>query len=618
VLVHGYTESAANLASLAARLEERNPALLTTTVGLHDCAETAAMTVPRPPAPRFDGERFVNVVTRACEAHREAGRELVLIGHSTGGSVALEALAELMAQRLGWTPLLLVLASIPGPFDSAYAIRWHMHLGGRGAQGTPFIPPTLADMGRLAQLVTSAAGRRFPQRFPVLFLQGEEDDLAPRELSSSWLEGRFALSPRHALVLGAGHDPFAPSTLERSAQLIERDLADASAWYSRSYGDALFSLGKMEPSLRPFFLRQPLSARHVVESPAGWRALGRDGEGLRLPLNLEERASTEPVFLNLEVTTRGRSACATCPGALGSQGLLQPQDLSLARLSALLGTVPTAAQVNFAGLGEPLCHPEIDRLVALSSEAARRTGIVTGAAALSLELGRALLEAGLDALAFRLDALSPQVATELRPGIDIETVTQNIRRFVEMARRGMPGRVKKPPTLVVVTTLSTCNAGELSLIVDFAVDLKLDALMVGDLHDAAKRERSLVAGARAETKRRLRGAVSRGLKKGLPIVGPQALEEIGPSARPKDVLLFPPQSLWTRSLRHTRCLSPWQSLNVAVDGRVSACDCRSDDIVGNVFEQPLADIWNGETIRRERAIMGSDSPPEACLFCPRF
>ncbi|MCU0662475.1 MAG: radical SAM protein [Myxococcota bacterium] len=618
VLVHGYTGSAEALARLAARLEDRNPALSTTTVGLHQCAETAAMAVPRPPAPRFDAERFVDIVKEACEAHREAGRDLLLIGHSTGGSMAIEALAELLERGLGWTPLLVVLASVPGPLEGAYAARWHQHLGGRGAPGTPFAPPTLADMGRLARLVESATHRRFPQRFPVLVLHGELDELVPLEVSSEWLGGRFALPPRHALVLGAGHNPFDPKALERAADLIERDLADASAWFSHSRGDVLFSLGRMEPTLGPFFQRQPLSARHVVDSPAGWRAMSGDGEGLRLPKGLREVATTDPILLNVEVTTRGPLSCPSCARTSCLAGDRAVQDLSKERLTALLGILPTAARVTFVGPGEPLCHPEIDRLVAISSEAARRTAVVTNAVPLSPDLCKALLEAGVDAVTFRLDALSPQGVRDASPGAELGLLTENIRRFVELARAGVTGRVKRTPSLTMFASLAGRLAKELGSIVDLAVSLGLDALMVSDLNFGANQDPSLAPAAQTDAERSIRSAIAKGRRMGLPIVGLRAIEEIGPSFRPKDVLLLSADKLWTRAAQHSHCLSPWQSLAVKVDGSVAVCDCRPGCLVGNVFEQPLSEVWNGQKMHRERAAMTSPEPPADCRICPRF
>lgn len=617
VLVHGYTGSAQSLARLATCLQDRNPEIATTTVGLHECVETAAITVPKPAAPRFDGEHFVDIVRQACESHIDANRELVLIGHSTGGSIALEALAELLAQSLGWEPLLVVLASTPGPMDRSYAIRWHRHFGGQGAPGTAFSPPTLADMGRLARIVESAASRRFPQRFPVLVLHGERDELVPCHTAAHWTQGRFGMPPRHARLPEAGHDPFAKESLEMTVQLIDRDLADARAWSTHSHGDALFALGRAEPSLVRFFVRQPLSARHVVGSPTGWRALRPSREGSRLPKQLDEVASTSPVWLNVEITNRCPLSCPACARTWASPKRIE-QDMSADRLASLLDIVPTAAWVTFVGLGEPLCHPEIERLVAICSEAARRTGVVTNAALLSPERGLALLEAGVDAVTFSLDALSPTAASHARPGANIELIVENIRLFTTLAKRGVPGRTKGPPTLAVFTALAATRAAELDEIAQLCLALGLDGLMVSDLNYIANRDQSLAMAASAEDKRRIRSTVARFLKRGLPIVGPRSLEDIGHANRPREVLLLPPDALWTRATVHTHCVSPWQTLAVAVDGTVSFCDCRANDVVGNVFERPLNELWNGPQMRQERARMRSELPSSQCLACPRF
>ncbi|MBI4880770.1 MAG: SPASM domain-containing protein [Planctomycetes bacterium] len=57
---------------------------------------------------------------------------------------------------------------------------------------------------------------------------------------------------------------------------------------------------------------------------------------------------------------------------------------------------------------------------------------------------------------------------------------------------------------------------------------------------------------------------------------------------------------------------------VYVDGQVSICDCQHERVIGDLFADPLTDIWNGQGLREHRRRMTSDSPPAACAICPRF
>ena len=70
---------------------------------------------------------------------------------------------------------------------------------------------------------------------------------------------------------------------------------------------------------------------------------------------------------------------------------------------------------------------------------------------------------------------------------------------------------------------------------------------------------------------------------------------------------------------YTLCHQPWTNLTVDFAGRVVACcrDLRSEFIVGNLLEQPAAQIWNGERMMRLRRALASKQPEEinVCKGC---
>lgn len=62
------------------------------------------------------------------------------------------------------------------------------------------------------------------------------------------------------------------------------------------------------------------------------------------------------------------------------------------------------------------------------------------------------------------------------------------------------------------------------------------------------------------------------------------------------------------------CLIPWKSAVVLANGDVMAC-CVPGSKMGNVEEQPLEAIWQGEAYRRLRARVNSAEPPTLCKVC---
>jgi radical SAM protein with 4Fe4S-binding SPASM domain len=88
--------------------------------------------------------------------------------------------------------------------------------------------------------------------------------------------------------------------------------------------------------------------------------------------------------------------------------------------------------------------------------------------------------------------------------------------------------------------------------------------------------------------------------------------------------LSPADSL--RSIDQARpwsgCTRPWRSTYVTANGNVLPCcfapfttRAYEGTILGNVFERPLREIWNGDAYRAFRRAHRSDEPPEPCRGC---
>lgn len=71
--------------------------------------------------------------------------------------------------------------------------------------------------------------------------------------------------------------------------------------------------------------------------------------------------------------------------------------------------------------------------------------------------------------------------------------------------------------------------------------------------------------------------------------------------------------------RYQLCPYPWSSLTISANGDVVAC-CRDLDhktVLGNLFEEHLKDIWNGEKYQRLREDLAAEKPDAqaACAGC---
>jgi MoaA/NifB/PqqE/SkfB family radical SAM enzyme/alpha-beta hydrolase superfamily lysophospholipase len=582
VLVHGYTGSPEDLAPLAAALGERYGTDGTDLVRLAGHGSGRV--------PDFRETSFVASVQDAVSRFRDQGRRIILLGHSTGGSITLAALS-----RSGIRPDLLILASVPHRIDAAYFERWSVHRRS-GAD------PSFTSVAEMISLINRAAAARYDGPFPVLVLQGSRDELVPSEAAGAWRTGNFAGPVRTTFIPGAGHDLFRGEGGAPAVDVVVRAVRDVLHVLSAEERGTLERIKAAEPEAARFLSASPLSAVHLAAS-----ASGRSAAGL-LP-SLQPVLPAEPVIANIEITTRCNLRCSYCARTQrgGSGG-----DMPFSTFKTVLGLLPHAYRITLVGLGETLLHPQVADCVAEASSQGRRTALVTNAMLLDEALSRKLLKAGLESIAFSIDGATQETASRVRPGTDLGRVTENIKRFVQVM-----GQEREIST-AVFSAVSTDTVDSLDGLIELVSGLGVHVLMLSDLNFPENAGKTLWKHADQATSDKVRSAVASAFKKNLPVLSLRGLEEFGLWERYGRYLLLPPDRLYQRSLRRSWCCSPWQTLPINVNGEVTLCDCQPGATAGNVLVQPLSAIWNGTAFVEHRRKMLSDDPPAACVLCPRF
>jgi len=534
LLIHGYSGSPESLAPLGAALREAlpdTPVVLLTLPG-HGEAET----------PAFDQARFRQAI-RAAAAPFD---RLVVVGHSTGGTLALEADLH---------PLLLVLAGTPRRLEPGDGQRWEAHRAGR-------TPLPFLEVARLVQAIQRMGRGRLEG--PVLTLQGEADDLVdPR---TRW-EGSDL---RRIQVPGGTHDLFRDAAAPFALDAVVRAVGEA-------LGEAPLD-------------RNPSTLRLRGQSPG-------------FPLE----PSWEPLFANIEITTRCHLACPHCARARFSR---PGEDMPLERFERILDLLPRARRITLVGLGETLLHPGLEALIAAAKARHRHIGIVTSGQFLTPERGAALVEAGLDAVAFSLDAVDPALVQRVRPGSDLQAILAHIRAF------GAICRATRPVSRAVFSAVSLDTAPHLEALAEVVTTLDVQAWMLSDLNFAANQDRALWNHTDDNLRRVITRAIKGAFSKGIPALTVRGLEALDLAHTYRDHLLVPPNPLFERSGSHAHCHSPWQTLPIAINGDVTLCDCQPEAVVGNLFRDPFTPLWQkGWAEHRSRMLQ---EPPEVCLGCPRF
>lgn len=287
--------------------------------------------------------------------------------------------------------------------------------------------------------------------------------------------------------------------------------------------------------------------------------------------------------------------------------------MSLALFEQLLERLPSAYRVTLVGLGEPLLHAQLAEFIALAKARGRRVGMVTNAQLLTPQRSAEILSAGLDSIAFSLDTLDADLASELRAGSDLVLIEANIRAFCIQAER-----LARPVSRAVFSAVSVASVDRLEQLIARVGKLGVQVLMLSDLNFLCNQQASLSVHVDVERERTLRRTVAQGFAQGLPVLGVRALEDFGLAQGYRDALLLPVQQLYRRSPAQRHCVSPWQTLAINVTGEICLCDCQPEQKIGNLQQQNLASIWNGAALRKHRRQMLSEQPTTECLCCPRF
>ena len=316
-------------------------------------------------------------------------------------------------------------------------------------------------------------------------------------------------------------------------------------------------------------------------------------------------AQKPPRDLYIEVTNRCNSRCQTC---IRTFEQLEPlRDLQLAEFQANVDQFHVLDRVVLHGIGEPLLHTELVDMIRYVKDRHPGSEVLfnSNATLLDEDWQRALIDAGLDEYRISLDAATAATYARIR-GIDaFDMVVRNARHFAALLRNA------ERPQLSFWIMAMRENLHELPALVDLAAEIGVSKVYVQRLvlidHGLARTEQSLYRRLRAQEKEVLAEETRRAQVHHL---------DFGASG-----LTSPQESLLGTS-DCSACYRMWTTTYVTANGNVLPC-CISPFsttdyaglILGNVFQSPFAQIWNGERYVARRAALHTTHPLHPCELC---
>ena len=336
-----------------------------------------------------------------------------------------------------------------------------------------------------------------------------------------------------------------------------------------------------------------------------------------IPLHSRSRQAKDlPTQVYIEVTNHCNSLCVSCPLTYNHFLPQEPKHhLGWDNFRQIVDQFPRLDRVILHGIGEPLLNKELPRFVAYLKERSAEVLFNTNAILLDQKRGDALVEAGLDELRVSLDAVTPELYSQLR-GVDrLPQVIQNLKAFVK--RHGG----QKQPRVSLWWVAMQSNLSQLPDFVRLAAQIGISEVYLQRLvyfgggeqlavNTTMKAEQSIYAVLEKQQAKLVNECEELAAELGL------EFRASGATTPYESVLAKGPHP-WQG------CMRPWVLMYITVNGTALPC-CLSpfatqdynQIILGNVLERPVADVWNAAQYQELRLAVLSDAPaPWPCQHC---
>ncbi|WIG61103.1 MAG: hypothetical protein OJF49_003851 [Ktedonobacterales bacterium] len=348
--------------------------------------------------------------------------------------------------------------------------------------------------------------------------------------------------------------------------------------------------------------------RTITVLPASQR-----GDLAALPAGVSAEPLPLPRELYLESTNRCNELCDQCPRTHLKRE--EERDLSLAEVVAITNQLPVLERVVLHGLGEPLLNPELPAIVAHLRARGAYVLFNSNATALSERTGRALIAADLNELRVSLDGGTAETYARVR-GVNARTLPKIIRNLTAFTAIQREMGAERPRLSFWFTAMRE-NIHELPRLVEIALETGVREIYVQRLvyfgEGLAREEQALFRHAEAEQVAIIAETARTCRERGL------TFRATG-GHQPEDYVSAPATAQERRPW--AGCERPRKLAYITATGNVFSC-CFAPfhpgpartRVLGNVFAQPFADIWNGPRYQAFRAAFDSDQPWDQCAGC---
>ncbi len=313
---------------------------------------------------------------------------------------------------------------------------------------------------------------------------------------------------------------------------------------------------------------------------------------------LSSSVSSHPILLQLDPTSACNLGCPMCRRNKSSN---LGNKLSLEDYRRILDQFPWLDFLLLIGIGEPLLNESLFDLLEYTGDADMRTMMATNATLMDESMVERLLGSSVGYLQLSFDGGTKETYEATKKGADFDQVIENITILMRKKREA-----RSRMTVFLVTAVTGLNCREVPRLMSLANQMGVDIVVVTpDLcnptiypdYDCPKVPEEELLATLSEIRKL-------GKKMGITTY----------LSSPKPYGRFQTQGT-------TSCYWPWYGMYVTCEGDVTPCSEISDPkwlgplALGNVFETPVEEIWNGSAYQEFRRRLASNDPVEFCSHC---
>ncbi len=311
------------------------------------------------------------------------------------------------------------------------------------------------------------------------------------------------------------------------------------------------------------------------------------------------RSPRFPFSAVIGVTDQCNLNCRMCPRfapEIKKDGL---SEMDFGHFQKIVDTMPFLYAVTLLGMGEPLLHKDIFKMIHYAKKRKLHVALFTNGMLLTNDVSSRLISSGVDRIFFSIDGATAATVESIRAGVKFGVLLGNIECMIRL-KKERQSSIRLSLRSIVMRN----NIHELPALVELARRLGISEVGVQDIQyvyetgisTAEHALRTLPAGEKTEIRSRFRETEQAAEKYGIKLTLPK---------------LNQPQ-------RWTGCYQPWHEMSITSKGFVLPCCVLHNMFFGNIFAEHPLRIWNNERFIDWRIRMRSGRPPQPCLHCNWF